>query len=106
MQSMNSRQSQRGAVVVLVAVAMTALIMMAGLALDMGHAFLNKSRLQNTVDAAALAAAKRLDETGSTALATAQKAQYVESMHSVFILAEGVYTGYNTPANVRSKLGI
>jgi hypothetical protein len=43
---------------------------------------------------------------GSTALATAQKAQYVESMHSVFILAEGGYTGYATAANVRSKLGI
>lgn len=47
-----------------------------------------------------------LAPTGSTALATAQKAQYVESMHSVFILAEGGYAGYNTPANVRSKLGI
>lgn len=70
MPSMNSRHSQRGAVVVLVAIAMTALIMTAGLALDMGHAFLNKTRLQNTVDAAALSAAKKLDETGNTALAT------------------------------------
>jgi hypothetical protein len=54
----------------LVAVAIGALIMMAGLALDMGHAFLNKTRLQNTVDAAALAAAHKLDETGDIALAT------------------------------------
>jgi len=47
-----------------------------------------------------------LAPTGSSALATAQKAQYVESIHSVFILAEGRYAGYDTPAAVRSKLGI
>ena len=43
---------------------------------------------------------------GATALAIAQKAQYVESIHSVFILAEGRYPEYNTPANVRAKLGL
>jgi hypothetical protein len=47
-----------------------------------------------------------LAPTGSTALATAQKAQYVESIHSVFILAEGRYAGYSTAAQVRTKLGI
>ena len=67
--------TQRGAVVVIVAVAIAALILMAGLALDMGHVFLNKTRLQNTVDAAALAAAKVLDQTGNTALATAEAMQ-------------------------------
>jgi Flp pilus assembly protein TadG len=70
MRSLLSRNAQRGAVAVLVAIAMGALILTAGLALDMGHAFLNKTRLQNTVDAAALAAASRLDETGDTGLAT------------------------------------
>lgn len=70
MYSLESRNAQRGAVVVLVAIAMGALILTAGLALDMGHAFLNKTRLQNTVDAAALAAAKTLDDTGNTTLAT------------------------------------
>lgn len=44
--------------------------------------------------------------TGTTAIATAQKAQFVESVHAVFILAEGGYAGYNTPAGVRSKLGL
>lgn len=72
MQSLSSRDSQRGAVAVLMAIAMGALILCSGLALDMGHAFLNKTRLQNTVDAAALAAAKTLDDTGNTALATAE----------------------------------
>lgn len=75
MQPFTSRDSQRGAVIVLIAVAMAALILSAGLALDMGHAFLNKTRLQNTVDAAALAAAKVLDDTGNTALATAEALQ-------------------------------
>lgn len=74
MQSLR-RKSQRGAVIVLVAIGMAALILTAGWALDMGHAFLNKTRLQNTVDAAALAAAKTLDDTGSTALATTEALQ-------------------------------
>lgn len=43
---------------------------------------------------------------GNTATALANKALWVHSMHSVFILAEGGYAGYNTPASVRSKLGI
>ena len=43
---------------------------------------------------------------GTTALATAQKAQFVESIHGVFILAEGRYPGYDTPAAVRAKLGL
>lgn len=75
MQRLKSRTSQRGAVAVLVAIAMGALILTAGLALDSGHAFLNKTRLQNTVDAAALAAARTLDDTGNTALATAEAMQ-------------------------------
>lgn len=75
MQSLKSRKTQRGAVVVLVAVAMAALIVTAGWALDMGHTFLNKTRLQNSVDAAALAAAKTLDDTGNTTLATAEALQ-------------------------------
>ena len=43
---------------------------------------------------------------GTNATALAQKALWVESMHSVFILAEGEYAGYATPAQVRTKLGI
>jgi Flp pilus assembly protein TadG len=67
--------SQRGTVIVLVAVGLATLILMSGLALDMGHAFINKTRLQNAVDAAALAAAKALDDTGDTAAATAEALQ-------------------------------
>ncbi|MBV0933491.1 Tad domain-containing protein [Marinobacterium weihaiense] len=52
------RKSQQGAVLVLVTVAMIALIAIAGLALDGGHLLLNKTRLQNAVDAAALSGAR------------------------------------------------
>jgi len=48
---------------------MLALLAMVGLALDMSHAYVNKTRLQNSLDAAALAAAKVLDQTGDTAQA-------------------------------------
>lgn len=53
---------QQGAVIVLLTVAMIALLAMAGLALDGGHLLLNKTRLQNAVDAAALSAAKTLNQ--------------------------------------------
>jgi len=62
---------QGGAVLVLIAIGLLAIIAMAGLALDGGHMMLNKTRLQNTVDAAALSAAKTLDQSGDTTQATA-----------------------------------
>lgn len=62
---MNLRHKQKGAVGILVIVGMIALLAMTGLALDGGHAMLNKTRLQNAVDAAALSGAKELDLTGS-----------------------------------------
>jgi hypothetical protein len=65
-----SHQRERGAVLVLVVVGMLALIAIAGLAIDSAHVLLNKSRLQSALDAAALAAAKVLDQTASTAKAT------------------------------------
>ena len=65
---------QRGATIVFIAVGLAAILVMAGLALDMGHTMLNKSRLQNATDAAALAAAKIFDDTKSTALAATEAA--------------------------------
>lgn len=69
--SLASPRSQHGVAMVLMIVALAALLLMAGLALDVGHATLNKSRLQNATDAAALSAAKALDQTGNTQTATA-----------------------------------
>lgn len=67
-----SRHAQRGIAAPFLAIAMVALLLMVGLALDTGHATLNKTRLQDAADAAALAAAKILDQTHSTILATTE----------------------------------
>lgn len=53
-------QRQRGAVIVLIMIALLSILAMAALALDGGHMLVNKTRLQNAVDAAALSGAKRL----------------------------------------------
>ncbi|MDE3739680.1 pilus assembly protein TadG-related protein [Pseudomonas resinovorans] len=53
---------QRGAVLVLVAVALLAILAMGALAMDGGHMLLNKARLQSVVDAAALSGAKTLSK--------------------------------------------
>jgi Flp pilus assembly protein TadG len=63
--------AQRGAALILVVIGMVAILAVVGLALDSGHAMLNKTRLQNSVDAAALAGAKVLDQTADEALAEA-----------------------------------
>lgn len=47
---------------VLIVIAMAAILLMAALALDGGHMLLNKTRLQNAVDAAALSGAKTLQQ--------------------------------------------
>ena len=56
------RNKQNGNILVVFTVALFALIGMASLALDGGHLLLNKGKLQNLVDAAALHAATELDE--------------------------------------------
>lgn len=63
---MNSRGRQRGITLLVITLAMaTVLIAITGLALDISRLVGDKARLQLTVDAAALAAAKILDTTGS-----------------------------------------
>ena len=53
---------QRGAVMVLIVIALASILLMGALALDGGHMLLNKTRLQNAVDAAALSGAKTLQQ--------------------------------------------
>ena len=57
---------QRGAVLPLVAIGLVVIIGVSGLGLDLGHAYVNKTRLQNAMDAAALSGAKTLDITNDT----------------------------------------
>jgi Flp pilus assembly protein TadG len=84
------RARQRGATLVMVVVGLVAILAVAGLAIDMGHLGLNKARLQSTVDAAALAAAKVIDQTsGATAPATS-------AALSVFGINAGAHPELNT----------
>ena len=64
-------KGQRGAVIVLVVIALASILLMGALALDGGHMLVNKTRLQNAVDAAALSGAKTLMMvSGATGAAT------------------------------------
>ncbi|MBD3639969.1 MAG: Tad domain-containing protein [Marinobacter sp.] len=65
------KNSQQGAILPMVAISLVAILGMAALALDISNAHLEKTRLQNALDAAALSAAKVLDQTGNTLLADA-----------------------------------
>ncbi len=62
-------KKQRGIVLVLFTIAMVVMLGMAGVALDGAHGMLNKTRLQNLSDAAALSGAKTLDQTNDVVLA-------------------------------------
>lgn len=70
----NGSRKQRGVVVLLVTMTLPVLLLVAGFALDFGHVFVNKTRLQNALDATALSAAIAIntDVTKNTAAATAK----------------------------------
>lgn len=57
------RARQHGGTLVVILLGIVAVLAMTGLAIDVSHLAHNKARLQSTVDAAALAAAKVLDQT-------------------------------------------
>ncbi|NIY91357.1 pilus assembly protein TadG-related protein [Vibrio diazotrophicus] len=58
-------RKQRGLVAVIVTIALFAFLGIAVLAIDINHAYTNRTKLQNSVDAAALAAAVVLDNEGT-----------------------------------------
>lgn len=60
MYQVRSRCRQGGMVLPLLAIGMLAIIGIVGLSMDVGHAFLNKTRLQNSLDSAALSGARTL----------------------------------------------
>ncbi|MEZ9888903.1 pilus assembly protein TadG-related protein [Vibrio breoganii] len=62
----HNKSKQGGLVVVLFTFALLLLLGFAALAIDVNHVVLNKSRLQNAVDAAALSAAVVADDKGGT----------------------------------------
>jgi len=60
-QMIQTRQRQRGAVAIIVGIAIVILVGMIGLVVDLGHLFVFKTELQNSADSCALSAAKELD---------------------------------------------
>jgi len=66
-----SQHRQWGAALPLVTVGLLAMLAVAGLAVDASHALTNKTRLQSTTDAAALAAAKEYDNAADIITANA-----------------------------------
>ena len=65
------RNRQLGVAMPLVVIGLVAMLAIAGLAMDGSHAFVNKTRLHNMADVAALAAAKVYDDTADTIAGTA-----------------------------------
>ncbi len=63
------RAKQRGTVLIMLAIGLVAMLATMGLALDLGHAHVNQTRLQNAVDAAALSGAKTLNQFKNSVLA-------------------------------------
>ena len=64
------RAKQRGTVLIMLAIGLVAMLATMGLALDLGHAHVNQTRLQNAVDAAALSGAKTLNQFKNSVLAS------------------------------------
>ena len=65
------RQSERGFVVILVSVMLVGILLVSGLAIDTGRAYLVKMQLSKAVDAAALGAARMLNSGNPSAEAKA-----------------------------------
>jgi hypothetical protein len=65
----SAKNSQRGAVLAIFAIAMLAIIAIAGLALDLSHAYVDKTRMQNVLDATAMSGAMTLSLLGNDAAA-------------------------------------
>ena len=61
----SAKSSQRGAVVAIFVIAMIVIIGVAGLALDVSHAYVNKTRMQNILDASAMSGAMTLTQLGN-----------------------------------------
>ena len=75
-------EKQRGAVAVMTGLVAIALLAFMGLAVDLGHAYVGTSELQNSADAAALAGAKELDQTLAGVTAAVNKAVAIAAQHN------------------------
>ncbi|UYI46495.1 pilus assembly protein TadG-related protein [Vibrio natriegens] len=87
-----TRRSQSGITLVLISLIMLILIGMGAFSMDLNHQVLNKARLQNAVDSAALAAAVVADDTSDVDLAEAAAISALNSFAAASGNQELVYT--------------
>lgn len=87
--------AQKGITLVLISLILLILIGMGAFAMDLNHQVLNKARLQNAVDSAALAAAVVADDTGDVGLAETAAIQALNSFAAASGNQELVYTTEN-----------
>ena len=104
-------RNEKGAVIVFLAITLPLLLVLVGGAIDFGNAYIHKSRLQNTADAAALAGARvyaingeqALDESGHPK-ANDEARSYVEKNASgINATLSNVITNINDPKAFRAK---
>ncbi len=87
-----TKRSQQGITLVLISLIMLILIGMGAFAMDLNHQVLNKARLQNAVDSAALASAVVADDTSDVVLAEAAAISALNSFAKASGNQELVYT--------------
>ena len=66
-QSKPERSHERGSIIVMTAICMTAFMLMLGLCIDVSRIYMMRTELQNAADAAALSAARELNS-GTTGI--------------------------------------
>jgi Flp pilus assembly protein TadG len=101
MMKTNYSKNQRGVVTVLVVMALPVLLLIMGLALDFGHVFVNKTRLQNALDATALSAAIAIN--GDIGKDSAKEMRATAAGRATFNCFIGKTTGCVTPGNGELK---
>ena len=85
-----SRNWQKGAVAIVVALSLPVMIGMAGLALDLGKLYVTKTELQNAADACALSAAVELDGTASQFVIAESRGIMVGQLNKSFFQSTAV----------------
>lgn len=94
--SLPSKRKQKGAVAIIFGLTAVVLLSMGGLVLDMGHLYIAKAELQNAADAAALAGARRLDETAAGITNARNDAIAIAALNNFDFATPLIITGANT----------
>ncbi|MEA5298529.1 pilus assembly protein TadG-related protein [Vibrio parahaemolyticus] len=91
-----TRRTQKGITLVLISLVLLILLGVAAFGIDLNHQILNKTRLQNSVDAAALAAAVVADETSNVSEAETAAKTYLAGFSTSSGNSELTFTDENT----------